>query len=99
MNEIQLKKQIHNLQQRKSRLKLKMQDPELYKKKRSERHKKYWASLPLEKKKKIIAKINKNNKQHRERTRLASRKYRAKLKLSRSFALEPRPKRLSVRAG
>lgn len=80
MNTIELKRQIHNLQQRQSRLIAKQKDPEGYNLKNRLRNRTYWANLDPIKKAAKIVRQSKRNKAHQLEINAYQRKHYAKNK-------------------
>ncbi len=70
----EIKRQIHNLRQKQSRLKAKAKDPNGFKQKERARHKKYWAELDPEKKKAKLVRQSELNKNNKEKTNEYQRK-------------------------
>lgn len=77
----QMRKEIHNLHQRKSRLLRKAKDP-LFMQKNRERAKKYYDAMPPEKKQKVLARHCAYNKTHREQINKSQRKHYQKNRLT-----------------
>jgi len=79
-SELELKRQIHNLQQRQSRMIAKQKDPDGYVLKNRLRNTTYWANLDPVKKAAKIARQTKRNQAHRLDINAYQRKYYQKNK-------------------
>lgn len=71
----EIKRQLRNLRNQQSRLRAKIRDPELVKRKRAERNKKYWNELPPEKKKQLLEKHKERNRMNPERCKIYRKRH------------------------